>query len=131
MAHRQLCRISLYGSMKPYLQEIAERIIAICVRNNIKLQVHWISRESGEIRMADELSKETDFRDYWLDGGSFQYIQGRFDRFRVVALDLFLLLQILVSFLLRRGRIHAILGLWVWILSSSSQADSKGGQEAC
>ena len=33
--------------------------------------------------MPDELSKETDFGDYRLDGGSFQYIQDRFDRFNV------------------------------------------------
>ena len=62
---------------RPYLQEIAERIMVIAHEHNIKLEVKWISRESGKIRMADTISKEPDFGDYRLSDGSFAFITSR------------------------------------------------------
>ena len=47
----------------------------VSVLHNIRLEVRWISRESGEIRMADDLSKELDFGEYRLSSSSFIYIR--------------------------------------------------------
>ena len=44
---------------------------------NIKLEVQWVSRESGEIEWADAISRDADFWDYRLSAGSFAFISDR------------------------------------------------------
>ena len=79
MDNQASARIAQFGSMKEYLQEVAERIMAISISYNIQLEVRWISRELGEICLTDQLSKEVDTGDYRLDRGSFDYIRDRME----------------------------------------------------
>ena len=74
-------RILQVGSSKNDLQELALKIFALCVRNDIRILPCWIPREENQT--ADELSKHRDTDDWGIDNETFQYIQSRFGRFDI------------------------------------------------
>ena len=60
------CKIVEYGSMKKDCHEVAKRINDLIRQCNVDFEIVWQSRESKEIRFADQIAKDFDFGDYMI-----------------------------------------------------------------
>ena len=69
------------GSMRPRLQELALEMAELCRAHGISIEWIWKSRESEEVRMADFLSKDYDFSDFYLSSVDFQRLKDEFGPF--------------------------------------------------
>ena len=63
------------GSMRPRLQELALEMGELCRAYGISIEWVWQSRKSEEVRMADFLSKDYDFSDFYLSTVDFQKLK--------------------------------------------------------
>ena len=74
-------RIIQVGSRKLHLHRLSIEIFDICIKNNIKFQPSWISREGNVF--SDFLSKHIDSDSWGFDLETFYYIQSKFGIFTV------------------------------------------------
>ena len=74
-------KIVKWGSMKPDCHEIAVKIEEVCRKYRIRLETFWLSRDSQEIVMCDQWSKEVDTSDYWIERKEFCRIEERYGPF--------------------------------------------------
>ena len=75
------CKIVEFGSMKADCHAVAKRINDLIRQLDVNFEIVWQSRESEEIRFADQISKDFDFGDYRLSMGDFASLVYAFGEF--------------------------------------------------
>ena len=69
------------GSMRPRLQQLALEMAELCRIHGISIEWVWKSRKSEEVKVADYLSKDYDFSDFYLSSVDFQSLWEEFGPF--------------------------------------------------
>ena len=75
------CRITLVGSRKKHLQQLAVDIFALSVKYSFVIRTQWIRRDENQI--ADHLSKFVDFDDWQINLSTFLLLNAKWGPFTV------------------------------------------------
>ena len=71
------------GSMKPDCHEVAKRISQLAKQFEVQLEAFWLRRNSVQIQICDEISKDFDTSDYKLSSVDFDQLRADFGPFSV------------------------------------------------